>query len=123
MTLATVVARSGIEHITCLKVDAEGSEARILRQLLSFPPHLLPRLIIFEFGAAIWMEGKWLDHFDADTMECLRILRACGYGSLCTIDVFSEERVGHLQLDLDPDTYFGRDSQAGNPIAQLITIA
>jgi FkbM family methyltransferase len=123
MTLATVVARSGIDRITCLKVDAEGSEARILRQLVSFSPHLLPRLIVFEFGAAVWTEGKWLDHFDADTMECLRILRACGYDSVRTIDVFSEERFGHLQLDLNPDTYFGRDSQAGNGIAQLITIA
>lgn len=119
MTLATMVARSDIDRITCLKVDAEGSEARILRQLLSFPPHLLPRLIVFEFGAAVWTEGKWLDHFDADTMECLRILRACGYDRLRTIDVFSEERLGHLQLDLDPNTYFGRDSQAGNAIAEL----
>jgi FkbM family methyltransferase len=122
MTLATVIARSGIGHITCLKVDAEGSEARILKQLLGFPPHLLPRLIVFEFGAAVWTAGKWLDQFYVDTMECLRILRACGYDNLRTIDVFSEERFGHLQLDLDPDIYFGRDSQAGNGIAQLETI-
>jgi len=122
MTLATVVVRSGIDRITCLKVDAEGSEARILRQLLSFPPPLLPHLIVFEFGAAVWTEGKWLDHFDTDTMECLRILHACGYDSLRTIDVFSEERCGHLQLDLSPDTYFGRDSQAGNAVAQLAEV-
>jgi FkbM family methyltransferase len=121
MTLATIMRLSGIDRLTCLKVDAEGSESRILKQLLNFPQRLLPSLVVFEFGAAIWSNGKWLDHFDSDTMECLRILSSCGYGSMRTIDVFSEERSGNLQRDLNPEIYFGRDSQAGNAIAQVAT--
>jgi FkbM family methyltransferase len=119
MTLATIMRKSSIDRLTCLKVDAEGSEARILKQLLDFPRHLLPSLVVFEFGAAVWSDGKWLDHFDADTMECLRILRSCGYGHMTTIDVFSEERAGDLQRDVNPETYFGKNSQAGNAIAQV----
>jgi hypothetical protein len=86
--------------------------------LVDFPPPLLPRVVVFEFGAAVCAQGRWLDHFHTGTMECLRILRACGNGRLHTIDVFSEERIGDVQGDLAPERYFGPDSQAGNAIAE-----
>lgn len=123
MTLATLLREAGVERLTCLKVDAEGSEARILGQLSRLPPRYWPAIVVFEFGAAVFADGKWLDHFDTDTMECLRILRACGYGELHTIDVFGDERAGNLQNHLDPHVYFGRDSQAGNAIAQRGSVA
>ena len=120
MTLASVMAWANIERLTCLKVDAEGSEADILKQLRDFPPERLPDVVVFEFGAAVWSETKWLDHFDAQTMECLRILRDTGYGQLMTLDVFSEVRLGDLRVDLDPRLYFGENSQAGNAIASRV---
>jgi hypothetical protein len=74
--------------------------------------------VVFEFGAAIFAEGKWLPHFETDTMSCLRILQGGGYGAAPTIDVFSEERSGDLRSSLDPHMFFGPDSQAGNVIVE-----
>jgi FkbM family methyltransferase len=78
MTLDTVIRRAGIAALTCLKIDAEGTEERILRQLRGLSPALRPRIVVFEFGAAVFSEGKWLPHFDCDTMSCLRILQGAG---------------------------------------------
>ncbi len=119
MTPATVIERSAIKRLTCLKVDAEGMEPKILVQLNALPKELLPKIVMFEFGAAVKQDGRWIDGFDRHTLSCLRILQACGYGPVTTIDVHPVKRTGDLQDSIDADALFGPDSQAGNAVAML----
>ncbi len=89
LTLPTLLSQIQAQQITCLKLDVEGVELTILKQLVSLPKFLLPQVVMFEYGGGGRRdEGSqgWSQEFLAKTLDCIRVLRQCGYGFSIGID-------------------------------------
>lgn len=98
VTLASLLARLGVRRVTCLKLDVEGAEARIIRQLGELPEEWLPQVVMFEYGGGgTRAQGGagWAPAFLSETLECLRALARLGYGWSVATDSApgSQERV------------------------------
>ena len=123
MTLPTLLSTINARKVTCLKLDIEGAEARIIRQFLRMPESLLPRVVMFEYGGGDTIESGragWSQQFLAATMECLSVLKKCGYGFSVVIDSAPDtaERIFDLQsLDLEPNRIFPTCAIYGNIIS------
>ena len=88
-TLKTLLQNRGIERISLLKVDTEGSEFGIINGLREIPPQTLPSLVQFEYGGGgdrQSQEGGWNPKYFQSTLDCLEVLKALGYEWLLLID-------------------------------------
>ncbi len=84
-----LVRRPKLESVVCLKLDVEGAENIILRQLKDLPASLLPKIVVFEYGGGgNRSEGKggWTEEHFANTQECRAILHDLGYIILDRLD-------------------------------------
>ena len=82
LTLNQLITNLHIEKISCLKIDVEGAEAIIIRQLEQLPSLLLPEIVMFEYGGGDTKASSskgWSAKFFNQTSECLKILQKCGY--------------------------------------------
>lgn len=89
MTLAKLLDSTNAQKITCFKVDVEGSESNIIRQFTQLPLTLLPRVVMFEYGGGDTQKSGnkgWSDKFIKATLECLNVLKKCGYTFSIAID-------------------------------------
>jgi len=123
MTLPTLLSTINARKVTRLKLDIEGAEATIIRQFLRMPESLLPSVVMFEYGGGDNRESGrsgWSQQFLAATMECLSVLKKCGYGFSVGIDSAPDtaERIFDLQSpDLEPNRIFPTRAIYGNIIS------
>jgi FkbM family methyltransferase len=120
LDLAQLIHLVGAEQITCLKLDIEGWEPVVMRQLLDLPTAVLPRLVMFEYGGGgRRQEGQkgWSTQFFDGTMSCLQTLQQRGYGFSIQIDYApgTGAKLFDLQsLDLSQTHPFEANSVYGN---------
>ncbi len=119
LTLATLLSQVQPQKITCLKLDVEGVELTILRQLIQLPESLLPQVVMFEYGGGASRsrgETGWSEEFISKTHACLKLLQHCGYGFSIGVDsapntteMLFDIRYPSLQLDkiLHPQAIYG----------------
>ena len=78
LTLSQVLSSVDTKKVTCIKIDVEGAESRIIRQFISLSKSLLPNVVMFEYGGggrkAAGQKG-WSEKFASGTYECLQILK------------------------------------------------
>ena len=89
MTLPNLLDRLPAPKITCLKLDIEGWESVVIKQLPELPDSLLPKIIMFEYGGGANRQSRkagWSSQFVSATKECLSVLKDCGYGFSVIID-------------------------------------
>ena len=122
LTLSKLISNLHIEKISCLKIDVEGAEAIIIRQLEQLPSLLLPEIVMFEYGGGDTKASSskgWSAKFFNQTSECLKILQKCGYTLGIIVDESeSQDPVDFLlQDDLsDFESLFKSSFQWGNII-------
>jgi FkbM family methyltransferase len=119
LTLPTLLSQIQAQKITCLKLDVEGVELTILRQLMRLPEALLPQVVMFEYGGGDSRDSGqkgWSEEFLSKTYACLKVLQHCGYGLSIGVDSASNTtevtfdiRYPSLQLDniLHPQAIYG----------------
>ena len=123
LTLSEVLSRVNAEKVTCIKIDVEGAEFRIIKQFGALPKSLLPDVVMFEYGGGDRKEGGqkgWSEKFVSATYECLQIVKDSGYASSIIIDSAKEanEIIFNLQSsNLDTRQIFPKASVYGNIIA------
>ncbi len=121
--LSALIKLTGIEEITCLKLDIEGWEVVVMKQLKALSPSQLPKIVMFEYGGGgrrYHGQKGWSPKFLNGTMKCLETLKKCGYGFSIMIDYAPNARpkIFDLQsLTLDPDTLFIPNAVYGNIIS------
>ncbi|MFW5664537.1 MAG: FkbM family methyltransferase [Coleofasciculus sp.] len=123
MTLSSLLSSINAQKITCIKFDVEGWESKIIKQFNELPPSLLPRVVMFEYGGGTSKQnGKrgWSSTFLNATLECLTVLKQCGYGFSMMVDYAysAKETIFDLQSsNLDIDEIIPSYSIYGNIIS------
>jgi FkbM family methyltransferase len=122
-TLHTLLSLLNPVAITCLKVDVEGAESRIISQLRVLQRGLLPKVVMFEYGGGDVRSsgsGGWSNEFLKGTIRCLHVLRELEYCSTVIVDSAPDtvERILDLtSSSLEPDDLFYSQAVYGNIIA------
>lgn len=125
LSLPTFLNKISAEKITILKLDIEGWEYNVIKQLPQLASQLLPQIIMFEYGGGVNRnQGQkgWSQDFLQKTLDCLSVLKDCGYGSSVMIDFDpqSQEQFFNLQsLDIRDDSLFSKNAVYGNIITCL----
>jgi len=118
ITLPMLWERAHADHVTCLKIDTEGSESVILIQLAALLPASLPDIVMFEYGGGSSRaseRGAWSQNYLDSTLTCLHSLQQCGYQHSLIIDSDAPLRSIDLQnAAIDADSLFVPDSHYGN---------
>lgn len=126
-TLASLLAAEKPCQVTCLKLDIEGWEWHVIKQLPQLDPKYLPKIIMFEYGGGSSKQKSrqgWSREFYQQTLDCLQILKDCGYGESLRVDFApgSRERFFNLQslsFLQDGAELFGDNCIYGNIISTL----
>ncbi|MGB3535778.1 MAG: FkbM family methyltransferase [Microcoleaceae cyanobacterium] len=122
ITLANLLNQLAAPKITCFKLDIEGWESIVIKQLPELPESMLPQIIMFEYGGGANRQSRkagWASQFVTATKQCLSVLKDCGYGFSVIIDFApdAKELIFDLQAsDLNLDTIFRANSIYGNII-------
>jgi FkbM family methyltransferase len=123
ITIRDLVEQFNINRISCLKIDVEGVEYLLLKQLPDLNPDLLPQILIFEYGGGGTIsEGKggWSNEILADTIRSLEILQKLGYKQLILVDSendFREKIIDLSTIEIRIDNFFSPGNVYGNIIA------
>lgn len=123
ITLLTLLEIIKPTQITCLKLDIEGWEFNVIEQLTHIPKTLLPKVIMFEYGGGVNKnQGQkgWSKEFLEKTLNCLSILKSCGYGFSLMIDFAprTQEKIFDLRSqDLETEQLFSEQAVYGNIIS------
>ncbi len=115
--LDTFLKEKGIGHLACLKLDVEGSEVIILRQLTM---ENRPKIVVFEYGGGGERRNGvmgWSLESTANTFECVEILSRLGYKSIGRAD--GNAGVAEFDSALPFDALFPMNCHYGNVIAIL----
>jgi FkbM family methyltransferase len=129
MTLDTLLKSINAHLITCLKLDVEGVESVIIKQLQQVNLSLLPSVVVFEYGGgSTKQEGKagWSEAGINETLSCFRMLKDLHYRTVILVDSLadSQERVIDLaEVNVLPDIMFHPQSIYGNAICFLDCIS
>lgn len=111
-----VIERVGIDRITALKLDIEGSEGIVIRQLWDCP---LPSVLSFEFGG-VWARssgcGQWSVQGVMELLVNLRELWKLEYREGVVISSGDSDRVLPIVLErrMDIEALFTPDCNWGN---------
>ncbi|MFM1841787.1 MAG: hypothetical protein RLZZ490_520 [Cyanobacteriota bacterium] len=123
ITLNTLIEQQKIQQITCLKLDIEGWEWQVIKQLKTMRDELLPAVVMFEYGGGVNRQKNqkgWSPEFFQNTLDSLALLKAKGYGHGLLLD-FAPDRqevmfdLGNLAVS-DLESLFPPDSVYGNII-------
>jgi len=126
LTLETLIKQEAIAAITCLKLDIEGWEWQVLQQLSYLSSDLLPKVVMFEYGGGgnrRRQKNGWSREFFTKTLQCLQVLKSCGYSHSLMIDLASNTKELHFDLNALPseklETLFAQNCIYGNIISFL----
>ncbi|WLT37230.1 FkbM family methyltransferase [Synechocystis sp. B12] len=89
LTLQNLIGQEKIEQITCLKLDIEGWEWAVIKQLENIESYLLPAVVMFEYGGGVnrgQNQKGWTSEFFENTLNILKSLKTLGYGSGILLD-------------------------------------
>lgn len=106
----------GITRIAALKLDIEGSEGIVIRQLWDCP---LPDVLSFEFGG-VWQrasrQGQWTAQRETQLLLNLRELWRLGYRQGVVISSGDSDKVLPITLErrMDIEALFSPDCGWGN---------
>lgn len=123
ITLSKLMSSVNAKKVSCLKLDIEGAESSVIRQFTALPESLLPSVVMFEYGGGNNKQqgGEgWAPKFLTATMECLSVLKQCGYSFSIVIDAAKDtsESIFDLKiLTLDPNEIFAARAIYGNIIS------
>ncbi len=123
--LIDLLSAVGQRPITCFKLDIEGWEPFVIKQLEQINKTQLPRLVMFEYGGGghrYRYQKGWSQKFSNGTLRCLKTLQNLGYGHSVMVDYADDSRVKLFNLqciDLSSDTPFYRNSVYGNILTFL----
>lgn len=102
MSLTTLLNQINSTEITCLKIDVEGMEYLIIKQMEEIETSLLPKILVFEYGGGGTKEseqGGWSKEIIAETLKCLEILSKLCYKSAIIVDFTPGLKGGMLELN------------------------
>jgi FkbM family methyltransferase len=123
LDLASLLETIAAQKLTCLKLDVEGWESVIIKQLVNLPPQLRPKILMFEYGGGA-SRGRgskgWSPKFLEATMTCLQTLQQSGYSFSIMVDyeAGTQAKVFDLRsLSLDQETLFSPQAVYGNIIS------
>jgi FkbM family methyltransferase len=120
MTLQSLVQKLSAEKITCIKLDVEGLEFSVIKQIAQLNDKQIPRLIMFEYGGGGTREsrkGGWSGDIFGETLASLKILSNLGFDKTILVDSSATEpRIQSLQGQKEFETYFGSEFIYGNII-------
>ncbi len=88
-TLCKLLEQQDVRHLSCLKLDIEGSEPDVIATLPNLPPELLPSVLAFEYGGMpnrAAATGVWSDEYRARTLQSIYTLRDLGYKQAFILD-------------------------------------
>lgn len=125
MTLDTLLKAINARMITCLKLDVEGVESIIIKQLQHVHTSLLPAVVVFEYGGGSNREdgkGGWSETGIDETLSCFRILKDLNYRTTILVDSLrdSKKRIIDLaDVNILPDILFHPQSIYGNAVCFL----
>ncbi|NJL68185.1 MAG: FkbM family methyltransferase [Microcoleus sp. SM1_3_4] len=123
MRLSALLTQLQAQTLTCLKLDIEGWESTIIEQFVELPETLLPKIVMFEYGGGVSRKQAkrgWSPKFLKATLDCLSVLKQCGYSFSIAIDYTptDRERIFNLQSSsLEADTLFHEKAVYGNIIS------
>ncbi|NEQ67701.1 MAG: FkbM family methyltransferase [Symploca sp. SIO2D2] len=122
MSLHSLLSTLETKQLTCLKIDVEGMEFSIIKQLPSLPENLLPQVLMFEYGGGSTRkrgQGGWSQEILDETMKSLDIICNLGYRQAIIVDSAAngKEQVIDLKaISLEPTVVFPPQSVYGNII-------
>ncbi|MCP4246951.1 MAG: FkbM family methyltransferase [bacterium] len=122
LSFPTLLSDVAAPSITCLKIDVEGAEFRVIRQLRELPVSLLPSVVMFEYGGGGSKgsgRGGWSAEFFQATVDSLGVLHDCGYGFSIMVDSAEgvDERLFDLRsVEVSGEALFPEDAVYGNII-------
>lgn len=120
-TWETTLFQAGITRITALKLDIEGSEGAVIRQLPGKPT---PGVVSFEFGG-VWARssgrGSWSMTKEAELLRSLRHLHGMDYREGVVISSGDSDRLLPIALErrMDIDALFPLDTNWGNIVVWM----
>ena len=123
MTLQSLINEFSMKSINCLKIDIEGAEYSVLKQMSEISSLLIPKVLMFEYGGGGTFEsqqGGWKEEFLQDTINILNFLHTLGYQKIIKIDSEqgSKEKIWHLSdIATESKTIFDSGNIYGNIIA------
>jgi hypothetical protein len=92
-TLGKIIEEYNVNAITYIKIDTEGSEHLIIKQLVNFEESLLPKIIEFEYGGGAIKStgvGGWKSDYFNKTLNCISICHKLGYEYLLLFNSVSD---------------------------------
>ncbi|MGD1805821.1 FkbM family methyltransferase [Dapis sp. BLCC M126] len=126
LTLQTLIKQEAITAITCLKLDIEGWEWQVLQQLSDLSSDLLPKVVMFEYGGGVNRKKQqkgWSPEFFTKTLQCLELLKSCGYTHSLMLDYSPNIKELHFDLSRLPsqklEALFAQKCIYGNIISFL----
>jgi len=108
----SLLEKYDIEHVACLKLDIEGSEWSVIRQLIE-DDITLPQIVSIEYGGGYAKSsgmGGWAEDRFTDILKCLDVLRACGY----THGAHCEEAIHEFTFAQHPRGIWRENAGYGN---------
>jgi FkbM family methyltransferase len=120
MTLQNFVQKLNAEKITCMKLDVEGLEFSIIKQIAELKHEQIPLVIMFEYGGGGTKQsgkGGWSVDIFGETLQSLNVLSTLGFDKTILIDSSTTDPEIHsLQRENDYERYFGSQFIYGNII-------
>ncbi len=125
-TLQSVLQHLDIKRISCLKLDVEGMEFSVIKQIAQLQAEQIPHLLMFEYGGGGTRRsgtGGWsADIFD-ETLESLNILANLGFDKTVLIDSGTNIPYIHfMQTEKALEHYFLPEFIYGNIITSRVGI-
>ncbi len=123
LDLNQLIQRLNAPTITCLKLDIEGWEPVVISQLKQLDSDQLPRVVMFEYGGGSRRDQKsdgWAEQYINGTLDCLTVLKDCGYDFSVMIDYDPAATASVFDLRSHPltvDQLFSKNAIYGNILA------
>jgi len=116
--LSTLINRHKVEKITFLKIDTEGTEYEIIKQLNDLPPALLPKVIEFEYGGGALKEtgnAGWNEKYFKKVLAIFEVLKRLEYQQGLQLDS-NDISIPFFSLDVldNPEMLFKPHHEYGN---------
>ncbi|MFN9176059.1 MAG: FkbM family methyltransferase [Synechocystis sp.] len=123
LSLDSLIQQQQITKITCLKLDIEGWEWQVIKQLETVNAALLPEVVMFEYGGGVnrrQNQKGWSPEFFQNTLKSLELLRNIGYGHGLLLDFAPDRQEVNFDLNQlaisDLEKLFPLESVYGNII-------
>lgn len=120
VSLGDYISAKAIKHVSCLKVDTEGSELLVISGLRALQRDQLPCSVVFEYGGGgikKLRKGGWEPKFFENTVACLKVMKCLGYTQAMVIEKNARQlQCFELKAISNFDPLFPENAEVGNII-------